>query len=337
MKPGNVKWGRPPAPPVPLGQIAASDLAPRIRAWLRRLEHEKRFSPHTVAAYRRDLWAFLQFCRGHFKVLPGLEILRGFSRQDLRAYLLDRRKRELAASSTGRALAVLRNFFRYLATDGLVNNPAVMSARNPKVPQLVPKALSEPEAFDAAERIGTLHKAEWMARLRPWIAKRDEALLLLLYGCGLRLAEALAITRNQIKRAHNGRLRVLGKGGKERMVPILPVVLEAIEDYLAICPHEHELVFVGSRGGPFHRRLAELVFERLRQTGEFPAFTTPHAMRHSFATHLLANGADLRAIQDLLGHASISTTQRYVDVDEGQLIRVYEKAHPRAKLECARS
>jgi integrase/recombinase XerC len=155
----NVRWGRPSQPQVPPGAITALDLARQIRQWQSWLKNERRYSPHTLAAYRRDLWAFLQFCRGRFRMPPGLGTLRGFSRQDLRAYLLDRQKRRLAASSTCRALAVLRSFFRFLARDGLMNNPIVTAARNPRMPHLVPKALTEAEAFDVLERMAKLHKA----------------------------------------------------------------------------------------------------------------------------------------------------------------------------------
>jgi integrase/recombinase XerC len=171
-----------------------------------------------------------------------------------------------------------------------------------------------------------------MAALRPWIAKRDRALLPLFYGCGLRLAEALSLKRADVSAAQSGRLVITGKGNKDRMVPVLPVVAEALADYLAACPYRHDPLFLGSRGGPFHPRLVQQLMERLRLALGLPATATPHSLRHRFATHLLGAGGDLRAIQELLGHASISTTRRYTDVDEAGLMRAYERAHPRANL-----
>jgi len=322
--------GRPPQPEVPAAAIAAPDLAMPILRWLEWLKVERRSSPHTLAAYRRDLWAFLQFLGRHFGALPSLQTLRCLSRADLRAYLLDRNKRVLAPSSTARALAVVRGFFRFLARQDLVNNPAIRQARNPKVPHCVPKALSEAEALDAIRSVGSVSQVAWLPDRRPWIVKRDAAILMLLYGSGLRLGEALSLKRVDVKAARRGRLVVTGKGDKQRMVPVLPIVADAIDDYLAACPYEHDPLFLGTRGGPHCARRVQLLMQRLRLHLGLPESATPHSLRHSIATHLLGNGGDLRAIQELLGHVSISTTQRYTDVDAAGLARVYEAAHPRA-------
>jgi integrase/recombinase XerC len=238
----------------------------------------------------------------------------------------------LVPSSTARALAVIRGFFRFLARHEIATNPIMICVRNPRVPHSVPKALSEPEAMAALDGASNLHRAPWMPVLRPWIAKRDAALVTLLYGCGLRLSEALALRRSDVAAMKHKRLIVTGKGGKHRMVPVLPIVVEGIEDYLTACPYDGDPLFLGSRGGPYNPRLVQGMMTRLRQVLALPETATPHSLRHSFATHLLAAGADFRAIQELLGHASISTTQRYTDVDEAGLVRVFDSAHPRARI-----
>jgi integrase/recombinase XerC len=217
---------------------------------------------------------------------------------------------------------MIRGFFRFLAREGLVNNPVVASLRNPKVPQSVPRTLSRQDAFDALEVV------EYVSS-KPWIAKR-EALMALFYGCGLRLAEALSFKRSDAVAAQRGQLMIMGKGNKQRMVPVLPYVAEALEDYLVIRPFTGDPLFRGSRGGPLHPRIVQDLMRRLRQFVGLPENATPHSLRHSFATHLLGGG-DLRVIQELLGHASISTTQRYTDVDEAMLLRVFEAARPRAR------
>ena len=328
----NVRWGRPPRPDVPPEAIAAPDLARQIRHWLAWLRDERRSSPHTLATYRGDLWAFLAFLARHKGVLPSLDTLRRLERTDLRAYLLDRGGRGLLASSTARAFAVERSFFRFLVRREVISAAPVLAMRTPKVPHGIPKALTEAEVMDAIEGTGKLHKVPWMATLRPWIAKRDRALLMLFYGCGLRLAEALSLKRADLTAAQSGRLVVTGKGEKDRMVPVPPIVADALAEYVAACPYRHDPLFLGTRGGPLHPRLVQQLMERLQLVLGLPETATPHSLRHSFATHLLGAGADLRAIQELLGHASISTTQRYTDVDEAGLMAVYEKAHPRAAL-----
>jgi integrase/recombinase XerC len=302
----------------------AGDLAQPIDAWLDWMRSERRAAPLSLEAYERDLFAFLTFIAEHKGGAPGLMDLQALDRRDLRAWLAYRAGRSLKATSTARALSVVRSFYRFLARRGLVENAAPLALRNPKLPRAVPKALSEAEAMDAIDGIGELGGA-------PWIVKRDAALLTLLYGCGLRLGEALALKRADAKAARAGRLVVTGKGSKQRVVPVLAIVAAAIDDYLAACPFKHDPLFLGARGGALHPRIVQDRLQRLRLLLGLPATATPHALRHSFATHLLAGGGDLRAIQELLGHASLSTTQRYTDVDAAGLLAVYEKAHPRAR------
>jgi integrase/recombinase XerC len=304
--------------------IAAADLQEQIEAWRRWLAVERRASPHSLAAYERDLGAFLTFLAEHQGGAPSLSSLKKLNRGDLRGWLAERGGRGLKASSTGRALSVLRGFYRFLARRKLVENAVVLGLKNPKMPKSVPRALTPAEAADALENIGVLSD-------EPWVAKRDAALLTLLYGCGLRLGEALSLTRRDQVAARSGRLTVTGKGRKQRVVPVLPIVALAIDDYVAACPHRHDPLFLGVRGGPLNPRIVQDRLQRLRLLLGLPASATPHALRHSFATHLLAGGGDLRAIQELLGHASLSTTQRYTDVDAAGLMAIYDKAHPRAK------
>jgi integrase/recombinase XerC len=302
----------------------AGDLAGAIDAWRSWLASERRAAALSLEAYERDLFAFLVFLAEHHGAPPSLKSLQDLTRGDLRAWLAARAARGLKATSTARALSVIRGFFRFLARRGLAENAVATALRNPKLAASVPKALSEAEAMDALAHIGEL-SAE------PWIAKRDAALLTLLYGCGLRLGEALSLTRADVRAARQGRLTVTGKGRKQRIVPVLAIVAAALDDYLAASPFRHDPLFLGARGGPLNPRIVQDRLQRLRLLLGLPATATPHALRHSFATHLLAGGGDLRAIQELLGHASLSTTQRYTEVDAAGLLAVYQQAHPRAK------
>jgi integrase/recombinase XerC len=293
--------------------------------WLDWLTHEKRASVHSVDGYGRDLAAFLTFLQMHLGHLPGLADLAGLTPADFRAYLAQRFNDGLARSSAARALSALRGFFRFLDRRGLCANAALGTVRTPRLPKSVPKALSEDEAAHSLETIETL-------ALHPWMGKRDLALLTLLYGCGLRLGEALGLSRSEAPRGDA--LVVTGKGNKQRVVPVLPVVRDAIDDYLAHCPFQQAPegpLFVGARGGALNPGVVQRQVRRLRAALGLPDSATPHALRHSFATHLLASGGDLRSIQELLGHASLSTTQRYTTVDATRLMEIHRAAHPRAR------
>ncbi|MGE4062231.1 MAG: tyrosine recombinase XerC [Rhodospirillaceae bacterium] len=304
---------------------AAPDLAEAIAAWHVWLAAERRVSAHTSDAYARDLAAFLAFLVGHLGEPAGLSALAQLKPADIRSYLAHRSSEGIARSSVARAMSTLRNFFRFLDRTGRVHNPAVKSVKTPRLPKSVPKALDEVDALDAIRSAGELQE-------EPWLAARDQALMLLLYGCGLRLGEALSLSWET--RTEADVLRVVGKGRKERIVPILPIVKSAIASYRALCPYQGAggaPLFVGSRGKPLSPRIIQRQMEKLRAQLGLHEDATPHALRHSFATHLLARGGDLRTIQELLGHASLSTTQRYTAVDEAHLIRTYRAAHPRAK------
>ncbi len=317
---------RPPAALPLLRFAAASDLAEAIAQWQGWLADERRFSPHSVAAYGRDLAGFLDFLLQHLGGAPSLASLASLSTADFRGYLAQRVGDGLERSSNARALSVLRGFFRFLDRRGLLHNPALAALRTPKLPKAVPKALAPEDAAAVIDSAGA-------DSARAWENRRDVAILTLLYGCGLRIGEALGLARREAPLAA-GTMTITGKGGKARMVPVLPVVAAALRDYIAACPHHLEAdapLFRGTRGGPLHPRLVQSQMAKLRLALGLPEGATPHALRHSFATHLLAGGGDLRAIQELLGHASLSTTQRYTAVDAARLMAVYKAAHPRAK------
>ncbi len=311
--------------PPPVHFAAGVDLAGAITAWQAWLAAERRVSLHTSDAYARDLAAFLTFLVDHIGGDPDLAALGALKPADFRSYLAHRANEGIARSSIARAMSTLRNFFRFLDRTGRIHNPAVKSVKTPRLPKSVPKALDETDALDTIRSAGALQD-------EPWLAARDQALMLLLYGCGLRLGEALSLTWGT--RTAGETLRVVGKGRKERIVPVLPIVKEAIEAYRNLCPFKgsgESPLFLGARGKPLSPRIIQRQMERLRIQLGLHEHATPHALRHSFATHLLAKGGDLRTIQELLGHASLSTTQRYTAVDEGHLLRTYRDTHPRAK------
>ncbi len=300
-------------------------LAGALSGWMAWLADERRCSAHTIAAYGRDLSAFLGFLEEHFGEPASLAALFDLRPADFRAWLARHAAGGRARSSTARALSVVRGFFAWLARNDYGENHAIHAVRTPKVPHSIPKALSLGEARDTLEAAGDLSNVEW-------IVQRDIAILTLLYGCGLRIAEALSLTLREAPTGDS--LTITGKGGKQRMVPVLPVVREALGAYLDACPWPiaaDDPLFLGARGGPLRARIVQRQMQRLRGLLGLPETATPHALRHSFATHLLAMGGDLRAIQELLGHASLSTTQRYTEVDSGRLLEEYRATHPRAR------
>ncbi|CAA7623516.1 tyrosine recombinase XerC [Magnetospirillum sp. UT-4] len=312
-------------PPAPIHFAARPDLMAQVEAWRGWLEGERRASRHTLDGYSRDLAAFLGFLRDHLGGEAALAELEGLAPADFRAFLAARQAEGLSRSSMARLMSTLRGFFKFLDRRAVLHNPAIGSVKAPRPPKSVPKPLAAEEAMMALETAGELHD-------EPWLAARDVALFTLLYGCGLRLGEALGLTRREVPRGDT--MVVTGKGRKQRMVPVLAVVREAVAAYIAQCPHPlgaDAPLFVGARGGPLNPGVVQRQMRRLRALLGLPDTATPHALRHSFATHLLAGGGDLRTIQELLGHASLSTTQRYTKVDAARLKGVYDKAHPRAK------
>jgi integrase/recombinase XerC len=309
------------------GWAAAPDLAKAASAWSRWLAEERRLSPHTLGAYRTDLHGFLAFLGGHLGQAPGLADIAALKQADLRAWLAERQRRGMAKSSSGRSLSAVRGFLRWLARNGHAEASALAGVKGPRAPRSLPKAI-------AVEELEELTGAVEASDAEPWILARDLALVLLLYGCGLRIGEALALKRREAPLPGAEALRVMGKGRKERVVPVLPAVSQAVADYLALCPYPPEPdgpLFLGARGKALSPRILQRSLQGLRLRLGLPDWTTPHALRHSFATHLLGGGGDLRTIQELLGHASLSTTQRYTAVDAARLASVYGSAHPRAR------
>jgi integrase/recombinase XerC len=307
---------------------ATADLAAVVESWCAWLRAERRLAARTEEAYRQDMASFIAFLAGHFAADVALADLARLGLSDLRAWLAWRHGRSLAKTSTARAIAGVRSFFRFIDRRHGVHNPALQAMRTPRLPHRIPRPLAETDARDL------ILSARTEAR-ELWLGHRDTALLMLLYGAGLRIGEALALDRRDIgmNPVDLRGLRVRGKGDKERIVPILPIVAEAIAAYLAACPIPplpDEPLFKGSRGRRLQQGVVQKQVRQLRVTLGLPETATPHALRHSFATHLLGAGADLRAIQELLGHASLSTTQGYTEVDSRRLLALYARAHPRA-------
>ncbi|HWG07066.1 MAG TPA: tyrosine recombinase XerC [Beijerinckiaceae bacterium] len=307
---------------------AAPDVAIEVRTWLAHLVGERRFSAHTIDAYARDLRQFLGFLAE--AATPDLASLARLEPADIRAYLARRREEGVGSRSLLRMLAGIRSFARHLERNGKGNASPFSAVKAPKLPRRLPKPLPVAAAREMASadcRLGEERAA--------WILARDAAVLGLLYGAGLRISEALGIKRSDAPIGTCDSLTVIGKGRKERMVPILPAVARGIEAYLDLCPYTLAAdgpLFVGAKGGPLSPRIIQLTVERLRGVLGLPPTATPHALRHSFATHLLSRGGDLRSIQELLGHASLSTTQIYTAVDSTRLIDAYRAAHPRAVM-----
>lgn len=302
----------------------APDAQKALLDWLGWLAGEKRAACHTVAAYQRDIAAFAVFAADHTGGAVGLRQLGALTLADFRAWLAWLAARDLTAASRARAVAALRGWFRWLDRSGLLHNEAVLRLRLPKVERRLPRPLDQAQAKAVTQ-------AESSVDHPLWLVARDQALFTLLYGAGLRLGEALALNHADI--AQSDRLVVLGKGGKQRLVPLLPQVQQALRAYVTLKPFNGTAaapLFVGARGKRLNPGVAERAMRQARQLLGLPETATPHALRHSFATHLLVDGADLRTLQELLGHASLSTTQLYTRVSSQQLLEAYQSAHPRA-------
>jgi integrase/recombinase XerC len=297
--------------------------------WLAALAKERRLSAKTVEAYGRDLRQFLAFLTGHLGEPPGIAAILGLKPLDIRSFLAARRLEAVQSRSLMRQLAALRSFARHLEREGHGTASAFAAIRTPKVDKTLPRPLSAASAVavtDTEMRAGESRK--------PWILARDAAVLSLLYGAGLRISEALGLRRRDAPVSGTDSITVTGKGAKMRGVPVIAPIQQAVEEYLHLCPFvlpPDGPLFVGARGGPLSPRIIQLAVEELRGALGLPDSATPHALRHSFATHLLARGGDLRGIQELLGHASLSTTQLYTKVDAARLMDAFDAAHPRAR------
>jgi len=296
--------------------------------WLSHLRSERRLSPKTLEAYARDVRQFIRFLAEHWNAQVSPEAFAALEASDVRAFMAERRNKNIGGRSLMRQLAGLRSFGRFLEREGKGKVGALSAIRAPKIRKSLPK----PVPVAAAKRLAdSLERAGEASE--PWIWERDAAVMALLYGSGLRISEALGLKRRDVPMPGKGDVLVVtGKGNKTRMVPVLQNVLALIQDYAVSCPHPlppEGPMFVGARGGPLSPRIIQLTMARLRGALGLPDSATPHALRHSFATHLLGRGGDLRAIQELLGHASLSTTQIYTGIDSERLLEVYASTHPR--------
>ena len=307
--------------------FASPALLEEKAGWLRVLEEERRSAENTLESYERDVRQFLGFLTAYHGRPAVTADLADLKPADLRAFLASRRRDGAGAKTLGRGLAGLRSFIRYLERKGLASSAGAKAMRAPKQARNLPRPLSVPDALAVAEDGGALGT-------EPWISARNVAVLTLLYGCGLRISEALDLPGDALSDPDARSMPVTGKGGKTRLVPLLPAVLAGVAEYRKLCPYgltRNEPLFRGHRGGPLRPQIIQREMQKLRGALGLPDTATPHALRHSFATHPLAAGGDLRTIQDLLGHASLSTTQHYTAVDQARLMDIYESAHPRAR------
>lgn len=294
------------------------------KSWLAALAHERRASPHTLRAYGDDVARFIGFQAGHTGGAMTEKALARLTPADIRAFITARRQEGLGPGGVQRALAAVRSFYKFLAKEGVLENAAARSIRTPRVRRALPRPLSVEDAARAIVEAGA-HNVEWLGA-------RDAALLTLLYGAGLRISEALSLKRGDVPLGQT--LTVVGKGRKERSLPVLPLVAATVNDYVAKIPFTgapSSALFLSRRGLPMSAREAQSLMQNLRGRLGLPEKATPHALRHSFATHILQGGGDLRSVQELLGHASLSTTQIYTAMDTRQLLETYSRAHPRAK------
>lgn len=305
------------------------DLQHRVEQWVSMLRVERQLSPHTLRAYQKDLKYFLDFMTRHFGAPPNLDRISSIKLADFRAWLSRLTMDGTSNATRARSLASIRNFFKWMDKSGHVHNPYIQHLRTPKKPRKLPRALSIEKAKNLIEQ------SEIPAdTTKPnWIGMRDRALFTVLYGCGLRIDEALSLDCGN--RPKDGSVRVMGKGRKERIVPVLPIVEIALENYLELRPFpisNDSPLFLGARGKRLNQGVAQKALRDLRRAINLPESITPHSLRHSFASHLLRNGANLRFIQELLGHASLNSTQRYLHIDNEKMLETYKKSHPRAHL-----
>lgn len=306
--------------------ICAPDLAKTLQEWEDYLVHEKNVSKHTLRAYSGDVTHFITFLHGHYSKPPSLDDLSETGIRDFRSWMSRKAMDGNSNASRARALSGVKNFLSWLDKKGIMHNAHINIVRSPKLPHKLPRPLHENQAFRLLDEAGIFNtKADWLAL-------RDRALFTLLYGCGLRINEALSLDIKDLPR--DGFLRVMGKGGKERQVPVITIVETMINAYLEANPFPTDRerpIFIGERGQRLNQGVAQKAMRDLRRASGMAENVTPHALRHSFATHLLQNGANLREIQELLGHASLSTTQRYTEVNAEELMRIHKAAHPRNK------
>lgn len=296
-----------------------------IDSFIKYLKDIKKYSSNTVISYRQDLDNFINFYKSYTDKDLIKEDLSNIDITTFRAWLSSRKIQNLSNRSSARALSSIRSFFKYLLKYYDIKNESVFVISSPKIPKKLSKAIDEKEVFDMLTVLSDIEQGE------KWLVLRDRALIMLIFGCGLRISEALSVKKTDINK-NQSFLKIIGKGSKERLVPILPAVHKAIDEYINICPFKIEdTIFKSVRGLPMSPRMAEKIIEKIRVYLQLPDYLTPHALRHSFATSLLNDGADLRTLQELLGHSSLSTTQLYTKVSLEQIQEVYKSAHPKAQ------
>ncbi|MCB9977966.1 MAG: tyrosine recombinase XerC [Rhodospirillales bacterium] len=304
--------------------LCAADFSSALNKWAEWLRVEKNLSRHTLRAYGSDVGHFVSFLFDHLGKKPGLNDLSEVSLRDFRSWMSRKAMEGASNASRARSLSGIKNFLSWLDKQGIMHNAAIKTVRTPKLPHKLPRPLHEKQAREVIEKAG-------LAEKQDWIGARNMALFMLLYGCGLRIDEALSLDAGHLPR--DGVIRVIGKGRKERQVPVLPIVEKTLKHYMGKRPvpaEKNDPVFIGARGKRLNQGVAQRAMRDVRNLLGLPENATPHALRHSFATHLLQNGANLREIQELLGHASLSTTQRYTEINAEELLKVYKAAHPRA-------
>ncbi len=305
--------------------LCADDLAKTLKDWSEWMSVEKNLSRHTLRAYAGDMSHFITFLFDHLGKKPCIGDIADFHIRDFRSWMARKAMDGSSNSSRARSLSGIKNFLNWMDKRGIAHNASIKTLRSPKLPHKLPRPLHEKQAKNLISNASLLEQ-------KDWVGARNAALFTLLYGCGLRIDEALSLDIKNLPR--DGFMRVIGKGRKERQVPVLNIVEKTIRHYLALCPYEQSperALFLGSRGKRLNQGVAQRAMRDLRGALGLPENATPHALRHSFATHLLQNGANLREIQELLGHSSLSTTQRYTEINAEELKRIYQNAHPRAK------
>lgn len=293
--------------------------------WLENLSKVRRLSEHTVKAYQADVLNFFRFLSEYKGDEVSFKMLEETSLHDYRSWLANRYKQSVSRRSAAREISALKNFLHFLKERDHITSNSISLLKTPKLSKTLPKPLPEAEAKKFLEEVSSISDTDW-------IGLRDKALFTLIYSCGLRISEALRLTYKDIK--DQQQIQILGKGRKQRIVPLLPVVYQAIMNYVAVCPYQisaESILFVGAKGGALSPTVAQKQMRAYRHLVGLPEFATPHALRHSCATHLMASSHNIRAVQDLLGHESLSTTQLYTELQTEQLLDVYDKAHPRSK------
>lgn len=299
------------------------DLASIANRWLNWLKNEKQYSSNTIVSYKNDLVGFLVFYKEYSNKTPDLSMISNIAIHDVRSWLANMKNADYTSASSARKLASLRNFYNYLNKYESIKNQTMVYVKVRKTNNALPKTITVDSTYDVLEQSLNINSDHW-------IALRDYAIIMLIYGCGLRISEALSLCKNNVS---NEYITVLGKGNKTRSIPILPNIISAIDNYIKHCPYNianNEPIFLGKRGKTLNSRLFRKQIETIRRNLNLPEFLSPHSFRHGFASHLLAAGADLRSIQELLGHKNLSTTQIYTKVDKNRLLEVYNKSHPRS-------